>query len=318
MQRSPMAEDPARSGRDAPGHGQRGLAVKRAALLSLGVLALVFLVALGSSRSLGHIGGPGDLSHAQEVTGSVIVVLIAVLVALGTLYVIWQLLREYADEDHDQGERLPTWRRLLAQLIAILTMAAVVFVLALVSKGRARSRPQPSGQRQSGTVPHAKGRSASEQTAASLAPWIIGGVLVVIVLLMIAVLILRRRRYGDLESELPGDELGVRRSELREAIEDSLEEIEREPDSRKAVIRAYAGMERTLAERGLGRRRHEAPVEYLTRAFAAIQMSKGAGERLTRLFERARFSEHEIGLETKREAIAALTEVRDELREASQ
>lgn len=56
----------------------------------------------------------------------------------------------------------------------------------------------------------------------------------------------------------------------------------------------------------------------MTRAFAAIQMSKGAGERLTRLFERARFSEHEIGLETKREAIAALTEVRDELREASQ
>jgi hypothetical protein len=35
---------------------------------------------------------------------------------------------------------------------------------------------------------------------------------------------------------------------------------------------------------------------------------------LTALFERARFSRHEIGLDMKEEAIAALEAIRDELR----
>ena len=318
MQRSPMAEDDITRERDALAHDPRALAFKRIALVSLAVLVLVFLVAVGSSRSLVRIGGPGDLSHTRHVTGSVIVILFAIAVALATVYVAWELLREYSDEESGPGERQSTWRRLLAQMTVILAIAAVIFAYVLTYGGRPKPKSPPAGQAPAGAIDHTKGKSASEQTAAGLAPWIIGGVLILIVLLMVAAFVLRRRRLSELANEPLLDELELRRSELREAIEGSLEEIESEPDSRKAVIRAYAGMESALAQRGLGRRRFETPHEYLTRSFAALQMSKSAAERLTRLFERARFSEHRIGLEMKREAITALTEVRNELRADSE
>jgi hypothetical protein len=308
-----MAGDSTTTERDPLAHDPRALAFKRIALVSLAVLVLVFLVAVGSSRSLVRIGGPGDLSHTRHVTGSVVVILFAIAVALATVYVAWELLREYSDEESGPGERQSTWRRLLAQMAVIAMIAIVVFALAIAKPGRSRLRPRPSEQTRPGVISHLNGKSISEQTAADLAPWIIGGVLILLVLLMVAAFILRRRRVSALVNEPLGDELEVRRSELREAIEGSLEEIESEPDSRRAVIRAYAGMENALAQHGLGRRRFEAPHEYLIRAFAAVQMSRSAGERLTRLFERARFSEHQIGPEMKREALAALTEVRNEL-----
>ena len=47
------------------------------------------------------------------------------------------------------------------------------------------------------------------------------------------------------------------------------------------MIRAYTGMERTLARQGLGRRPFEAPLEYLARTLVALRVSRSAGERLT-------------------------------------
>ena len=201
MQRSSMAEDSTTTERDAPAHGPRALAVKRATLPTLGVLVLVFLIALGSSRSLAHIGGPGNLSHARHLAGSVIVLLFAIVVALATVYLAWTLLLEYSDEKSGPGERQSTWRRLLAQMAVIAMIAIVVFALAIAKPGRSRLKPRPSEQTRPGVISHLNGKSSSEQTAANLAPWVVGGALILIVLLMIAALVLRRRRYSDLEEE---------------------------------------------------------------------------------------------------------------------
>ena len=65
----------------------------RAPLLALGVFLLVFLVALGSSRSLHHVSGPGDLEHARLVAGYLIVLLVGVAVIPAMLLVIWQMVR---------------------------------------------------------------------------------------------------------------------------------------------------------------------------------------------------------------------------------
>jgi hypothetical protein len=72
-------------------------------------------------------------------------------------------------------------------------------------------------------------------------------------------------------------------------------------------------METTLVRHKLGRRPFEAPGEYLSRVFSTLRLSRRPAERLTELFERARFSEHAIGPEMKRESIAALGELRSEL-----
>jgi hypothetical protein len=76
-------------------------------------------------------------------------------------------------------------------------------------------------------------------------------------------------------------------------------------------------MERALARSGIPRRPAEAPFEYIERALADLETSAESAKRLTALFEWAKFSHHEPGPEMRDEAIAALVDVRDELRRAA-
>ncbi len=101
------------------------------------------------------------------------------------------------------------------------------------------------------------------------------------------------------------------------AIGDSIEGLEAEPDSRRAVIAAYARMEGVLARHGLRRRPSETPVEYLGRILRDLTSRHDAVARLTGLFEEAKFSRHEIDTTMKHDAIEALRTIRDDLREVS-
>lgn len=130
-----------------------------------------------------------------------------------------------------------------------------------------------------------------------------------------AVLLGRRRRAGDAEL----DPLGRREraaADLAAIVEGTLDDLRREADPRRAVIAAYAQMERVLARHGLPRDPAEAPFEYLGRMLAELEVRPEAVLALTELFERARFSHHEIDAAMKDEAIDALVSVRDELRAA--
>jgi hypothetical protein len=76
-------------------------------------------------------------------------------------------------------------------------------------------------------------------------------------------------------------------------------------------------MERTLAARGVPREAFEAPLEYLARVLELVQVSSHSILRLTGLFERARFSPHEIDATMKDDAIDALVGLRTELEVAT-
>jgi Domain of unknown function (DUF4129) len=120
---------------------------------------------------------------------------------------------------------------------------------------------------------------------------------------------------------LRGVHLGRRRSprarlteQLEEAIDEGLEELEADTDPRRAVIAAYARMEWALARVGLPRAPHEAALEYLDRLLGMLDARGPAARRLTELFQVAKFSDHLVDAEMQREAIGALTELRDNLR----
>jgi len=103
--------------------------------------------------------------------------------------------------------------------------------------------------------------------------------------------------------------------EVALALDESLDDLRSEPDIRRAIIAAYARMERTLASAGIPRRPAEAPFEYLERALQALDASTAAVTRLTDLFEWAKFSQHEPDASMRDDAIDALVALRDELRE---
>jgi Domain of unknown function (DUF4129) len=127
--------------------------------------------------------------------------------------------------------------------------------------------------------------------------------------LLLGVGIYAARRRSDVRRGLRGQAA----SALSAAVDDSLDDLRAERDPRRAVIAAYARMERALEGQGLPRRRSEAPLEYLGRVLGALRVRSSAVLALTELFERAKFSRHEIDAEMKDEAIGALVSVRNDL-----
>ncbi len=102
--------------------------------------------------------------------------------------------------------------------------------------------------------------------------------------------------------------------EVALALDESLDDLRREPDFRRAIIAAYARMERALAAAGIPRRPSEAALEFLARALQGLDASAEGVTRLTDLFEWAKFSPHQPDEAMRDEAIAALESLRDELR----
>jgi hypothetical protein len=98
------------------------------------------------------------------------------------------------------------------------------------------------------------------------------------------------------------------------ALDESLDDLRREPDLRRAIVAAYARMERALAGAGIPRRPAETPFEYLERSLLSLDTGADAVHRLTDLFEWAKFSQHEPQPSMRDDAIDALVAVRDELR----
>jgi hypothetical protein len=127
-------------------------------------------------------------------------------------------------------------------------------------------------------------------------------------LVLLAVVLLRRRREEP-EEEMPE----TVEQELTTVVSDAIDDLRREADSRKAVIAAYARMERVLGQHGQPRQPSEAPFEYLARILLRLRVRPGAVRDLTELFERAKFSTHDIDQPMKERAIAALISVRDDL-----
>jgi uncharacterized protein DUF4129 len=104
---------------------------------------------------------------------------------------------------------------------------------------------------------------------------------------------------------------------LAAVLDDTLDDLRAEKDPRKAIIAAYARLERTFAAHGLPRRLHETPEEYLARVGSEVELGQRSLRRLTDLFTRAKFSPHDVDAGMKDEAIDALSTVRDELKAAA-
>jgi hypothetical protein len=94
-------------------------------------------------------------------------------------------------------------------------------------------------------------------------------------------------------------------------------DLDAEPDTRRAIVAAYARMERVLASRGIGRQASETAREYLQRVVYELTGRAEPVERLTELFEVAKFSRGELSPTMKADAVVALQEIRNDLTSAA-
>jgi hypothetical protein len=278
----------------------------RAALLALGIVTLLALVALAANG--GHPTVDGRASN-REVPASLqdgLVTLIAIVYVITILFVIYALVRYR----QDWVERKSHWLRNFLILILFLSIVVPVGYRAIREEGlraKAKQAQQQRQQQQNGRRRPAEkppkpipGRTAEFNWSLALA---VGGLLVIGGVLVI---VRRRPRPPRPDGLSLAEELSLVAAE-------SIEDLRRERDPRKAVIAAYANMERALAAHGLPRRGAEAPFEYLARILRELEVREDAVRALTQLFEYAKFSTHEIDTGMKEQAIAAFAAIRDDL-----
>jgi hypothetical protein len=270
---------------------------------------LVFLIALGSGRSFARISPARRLLDLRPAVGDLFVLLVAVLVVeFGLLvYVLLSYLkRRSSDPAGAAREPRSAWQRLVAGLLPFVLIA--VFV-AVVARREGDDQSTPLTLLPPVTLLPIDGTPGAG-TPVVVHWWILGGLaLLGAAALLCAVLVRWRRRRKEAEPRASD------REELLVAVDASLKELEDDPDPRRAVINAYASMERVLSERGLPRRPSETPLEYLARWAGVLRVGRAAAEALAVLYERARFSVNLIDEEMRQEAGAALGALRRDLGE---
>ena len=326
--RERVAEDRQPERHGPPGHDPPGRRRGRRGLLPVAAaVVLLALVAVGSLR--GPLGsGRGRARYPADLIDSLLLLLLLAMAAAGVLAVmsLWPDRRL-------RGRRRPGGN--LGLLLPMATIALLWLFRDLLGLGGGRDDPPAT------TVAPASTLEAPPPTPEpGVLPLVVAGLaLAAMVAIVVAQLAAERRRRGPPRS--PAEQ-------LVELLDDTLEDLEGEPDPRRAVIAAWARMERGLAAAGLPRRPSEAPFEYATRVLQSAlaptdrstppevhadqpehpfgvprtppvrPLRSASVHRLTGLFERAKFSRHQIGQDDRDEAIAALRAVRQELAEAAE
>jgi len=286
---------------------------RRRALLGLAVLVVLLIaVAIASTGSV-PVGAGGTRRPSERLIDAMVsIYLLLMVVGVGLWVYVFVAGKNAVAEAVAARRGRSSWPS-LARLALGLGLAGLVLhrlsVDDRLSSRIGRILGQPGGPNAGNP---ATGRPAG--TADYQPQFATGPVVVVVVLVAIAGVAwylshrARRRRLEPLsEALLPA---------LTDVLEETLDDLRAETDPRRAVIAAYARMERALAAYGLPRRPAEAPDEYLQRIFADLDVSRRATSRLTALFAWAKFSGHDVAPEMKHEAIEALEAVRAELRAA--
>jgi hypothetical protein len=106
--------------------------------------------------------------------------------------------------------------------------------------------------------------------------------------------------------------VGARRP-FAAAVDGSLDDLLEQADARLAIIRCYRRFEDALARSRVPRAPWQTPLEFMRDALMRLPLPSAAVERLTRLFERARFSNEPLGRADRDTAWGSLLEIRGSL-----
>jgi hypothetical protein len=280
----------------------------RLALVAAALVALLAIVALASRSGFGHSNAAPTSSYASYAF-TAFLILFALMIPVAVYAFLLQM------READISKRRSFSRRVVHNIAMVLLFGGLAAVIVYVRTHHGHlfgihiTPFQRAGQ--AGASGSGSGKAPFEPSFEWPVVWVAAAILLVVA---VTLFVRRRRRPKGLEA-LPAE--AEMSEQLATSISDAIDDLEAEPDARRAVIAAYARMESTLARNGLRRRPSETPVEYMRRILLGLTARADAVMRLTDLFELAKFSRHDIDASMKLEAIGALREIRDDLRTAA-
>jgi DMSO/TMAO reductase YedYZ heme-binding membrane subunit len=263
--------------------------------LALGLVAVVAMAAHGAAWSTHRDATARSLPHAVVVAG------LTVAIAIGIVIILAAMATTRSHETPEQRRRRWTTAISFVVVIALLSIVRLVFG-SIHTHGSTHAPPAATG---SGGAPQSV---STPRTRTGDTWWPVILVAFGTVALFVSASTRRPRSRGPSDPD----------AETVALLDASLDDLRNEPDPRRAVVAAYARMERRLAVRGFARRPSETPTEYLQRALGT---GTAAGEtvgveplaELTALAELARFSDATIDETMRARAVAALERLRAEL-----
>ncbi len=276
-----------------------------AALPALVVLVLVAVVAVAATGSVSR-GSSESRSPSATFLDTLFTLWIVAVVAGGVL-LVYGLLQRQAIAKQIAHRRHPR----VSVLAWVAFWGFLTFAIWVFTRWRPRGFNPVDEERPFGTpgqppLPTEDETLRSYEPSVSWLPIVVVVTLVVVAAIAYVVASRRARQPRDPRTALAEDLAG--------ALDDALDDLRAESDPRRAIIAAYARLEHALAANGVARLRSETPDEYLARVLHDLELTPDAIGRLTALFREAKFSHHAVDATMKESAIAALEQVRDELR----
>ena len=281
-----------------------GASLRRGLLPALAVLALIGVVAIAASGAVP--GGSNRTRTPPDVLFDTIFSLFVLALIPAAILLVYGLMQRRAvAEEYSKHKR---WLSNGVLVLLLLLIPVVVYLRGPPKLPTSTTDPSTvNGSTSNVTTPSAAGTGRQYEAQFAWLP-------VLVILLLVAAaagawyLSTRRKARAERDETVSEALAGV--------VDETLDDLRAEPDPRRAVIAAYARLERALAAHGLARRPSETPEELLARVLGGLAVSTSSIRRLTDLFERAKFSQHAVDAAMKEEAISALEVIRDELRAA--
>jgi hypothetical protein len=220
--------------------------------------------------------------------------------------------RETELEREEEPSRLPWWLQVLLRALPLLPLLATLVVFSfgwqyvessLLAWSRLVMFATPDADPTGPDVP---------VLSLPWLGWLLGllALLAGLATLAVALLLLFAERFARWWERRHGAEPD---RPLSEAIQEGLDDLASEPDARAAIIRCYRRFERVAARARVPRAPWQTPDEFMRETLRRLVLPHRAVDRLTRLFELARFSGHPLGLPERDTARRCLEEIRIEL-----
>jgi hypothetical protein len=279
---------------------------RRFRLLSVaaGVVVLLGIVAVASRTGVGKSTDRGPSTDYLSYAYTAFFILF-VLAIPATLWALW------AEGSGVRTERPSFKRAVIQNLLTFGIICLLVGGAVYLNKHHHFVFHRPDAKALNNThkaVTHKNGKPVKvEPTFKWPVLWV---ALVLVAAAAVPVVRETRRRRAK---RIPLDWEPTLADELSDEIGLALDDLRSESDIRRAVIAAYARMEKVLARSGLRRKPSETAMEFLRRVLGDLRVSAPAAQELTQLFEEAKFSSHDLDESARTRAIASLETIRSEL-----
>jgi hypothetical protein len=234
------------------------------------LVVLLAVVAFASRSGFGHTGHAKPDSSYVSYAFSVFLILFVLMIPV----TIWSMIARA--REHGIPERRSPLRQFLRSVMAIAIFGVVTY---LIYRSHIHFHT-PSRSHAGGTGHgngHGKPHGGAPQETSPQFQWTVLWVALGLGAVGLVSLFVMYRRWQQ-RTITPGPTVA---QEIATALTDAIDDLEAEPDPRRAVIAAYARMEAELGRHGLPRNLSETAIEYLRRVLLDLSTNGDAVERLT-------------------------------------